>query len=268
MREANRLRKWLGRRSTLIGIVVVLIILGQFSFFQPVRDLLRTSISGPASTVSSIGHRIKSAFSVLFTVNDLARENTHLKEQIIARDAEIAQLLFARGENERLRLDLQFQQSRSDLQTVAASVVNFSPTAIFQTLTINRGARDGIVRGQAVVSGGFLIGKIDAVSESTAQVWLLSNRNLVTPVMLADSQTVGLLKGSIRGLVVENIPLDTKVEKGTSVVTSALEGLYPAGIAVGSVEEIVSSKEEIFLTLRISSPINSSNLTSVLVVKQ
>lgn len=262
------MRRWLGRRSTLIVLVVLILAVSQFQFFGPVRDALRIAVSTPGTLVAGIGQRVKGAFSVLFTVSDLTRENTTLREQLLIKDAEIARLLFARGENEQLKKDLQFQQGRSDLQLTPAAVINYSPTNIYQTLTINRGTRDGLVSGQAVVSGGFLVGKIDKVSTGTAEVLLLNNRNLLTPVMLTDSQTVGLLKGSIRGLVVENIPLDTQVDQGTSVVTSALEGLYPAGIAIGVVEEIISAKEEIFLTLRVSSPINPSNLTTVLVVRQ
>lgn len=262
------MRRWLGRRSTLIVAVLLILVLAQFRFFDPVRDLLRTSISGPAQAISTLGDRARSAFSVLFTVSDLARENTVLKEQLIAKDAQIAELQYARGENDQLRRDLQFQASRADLPMISAAVVNYSPTNVYQTLTINRGSSSGIAVGQAVVSSGFLVGKVQRVSDKTSEVALLSNRSLVTPVLLTESQTVGLLKGSIRGLVVENIPLDTKAEKGTAVVTSALEGLYPAGIAVGIVEEIISAKEEIFLTLRISSPINPSNLTTVLVITQ
>lgn len=262
------MRRWLGRRSTLIFIAIILLVAAQFRFFQPVRDALRSTVSGPSRVVSNLGQRVHDSFSVLFTVNDLARENTMLREQLLAKDAEIAKLQFARGENDQLKKDLDFKVGRSDFTAVAATVVNYSPTSIYQTITINRGSADGVAVGQAAVSSGYLIGKVSKVSERTAEVWLLSNRNLVTPVMLTESQTVGLLKGSIRGLVVENIPLDTKVEKGSPVVTSALEGLYPAGIAIGVVEEVISAKEEIFLTLRVSSPINPNNLTSVLVVRQ
>ncbi|QQG50358.1 MAG: rod shape-determining protein MreC [Candidatus Berkelbacteria bacterium] len=261
------MRRWLGRRSTLFGAIILIVVLSQFSFFAPVRDTLRTAFGAPTNFFHTVGTRFKNAFGVLFAVQDLAKENTSLKEQNISQAAEIAKLSFALGENEQLKRDLQFERQRQDLQLKAANVVNYSPTNLYQSITINKGSNDGIKTGQAVISSGYLVGKINNVSNSTAEVWLLSNRNLLTPVLLSDSQTVGLLKGSIRGLVVENIPLDTKVAKGTPVVTSALEGLYPAGIALGQVEEIISAKEEIFLTLRISTPINPSNLTTVYVVE-
>jgi rod shape-determining protein MreC len=65
---------------------------------------------------------------------------------------------------------------------------------------------------------------------------------------------------------VDTIPTDTKVAVGEQVVTSPLEGLYPAGLAVGTVNEIISRKEEVFITLRVSSPVNIGNLTTVFVV--
>lgn len=260
------MRRLLGRKTTIIVVILLVALLTRFTFFAPARDGLRTALGSPAGFLTNIGSRFSGAFKVLFAVQDLSRENSQLRSELIQREAEVAELSHARGENEQLKKDLQFQQSRPDLKLLPASIVNYSPSSLYQAVTINRGSQDGVKTGQAVVSHGFLVGKVNRVSEKTAEVWLLSNRNLITPVMLTDTQTVGLLKGSIRGLVVENIPLDTKVAKGSPVVTSSLEGVYPAGIALGHVEEIISAKEEIFLTLRIATPVNPSNLTSVFVV--
>lgn len=204
------MRRWLGRRSTLFIAVVLILVLSQFSFFAPVRDALRTAFGAPERFLHTAGTRFKNAFNVLFAVQDLAKENTALKAENISQEATIAKLSFALGENEQLKKDLKFKSERQDLQLTAANVVNYSPTNLYQSITINKGSDDGVRTGQAVVSSGYLIGKINNVSKSTSEIWLLSNRNLLTPVLLTDSQTVGLLKGSIRGLVVENIPLDTK----------------------------------------------------------
>jgi rod shape-determining protein MreC len=261
------MRRYLSRRGTWILLLILLVALSQFSFFAPVRDTLRRSLGVPGEAISTVGGRLKEAFGVLFTVRDLAKENTELKARLLETEAELSKLRFAEGQNELLKKDLQFAEAHRELTLLPASVINYSPSNIYQAVTINVGSEEGVKSGQAVVANGYLVGKINQTSSHTAEVWLLSNRNLITPVMLTDSQTVGLLKGSIRGLVVENIPLDTPVSKGTPVVTSALEGLYPAGIALGQVEEIISAKEEIFLTLRIATPINPSNLTTVYIVQ-
>jgi rod shape-determining protein MreC len=260
-------RRWLGRRSTVVVLIVALVVASQFSFFAPVRDVVRVGLGVPGEVLYKFGARFQAAFGVLFAVQDLSKENSILQQQVLDLEAEVAKLRFAAGENELLKKDLAFNESHRNLSLLPASVINYSPTNLHQALTINVGREDGVQTGQAVVANGFLVGKVSRVSQRTAEVWLLSNRNLITPVMLTDSQTVGLLKGSIRGLVVENIPLDTPVAPGSPVVTSALEGLYPAGIALGQVAEIISAKEEIFLTLRVVPPINPNNLTTVFVVE-
>jgi len=258
----------LSLRTTIIAVIVLIVVLSQFDFFNPVRDGFRRVLSVPILGLDSLTGRISDAFRVLFTVNDLAKENLTLKQENTALQAEIANLKAVESENAKLRLDLNFKTTHPELTLTPAQVISFSPTGLYQSLVINLGSDNRVKEGQAVVSGGYLIGKISNVSRSTAEVWLLSNRNLITPVSLAGSQTVGLLTGGIRGLVVENIPLDTKVVPGEAVVTSALEGLYPAGIAVGSVAEIISLREEIFLTLRVTSPIALGGLRTVFVVDQ
>lgn len=253
-------------RTVLIAVLVFFLIFIQLPFARPFRDGLRRFVGVPSKAWLAFDNRLRLAGSVLFTINDLAKENSNLQQQQTSLQAQIAQLQAVKGENEQLRKDLNFSQANRQFTLLPAEVIGFSPTGLQQSFTINRGSRDGLKENQAVVSSGFLVGKVKNVSTATAEVWLLTNRDLLTPVTLAGSQVVGILHGSIRGLVLENIPLDTKVTPGELTVTSALEGLYPAGIAVGTVEEIISAKEEIFLTLRISSPISLSSLTTVFVI--
>ncbi|MDO8649808.1 MAG: rod shape-determining protein MreC [Candidatus Berkelbacteria bacterium] len=260
-----RFPRW-NYRVIILVVVVLLLVASQFRFFSPIRDLTRRAVGAPASMFDSLANRLSSSARILFAINDLSKENAALRLQNSTLEAELAKLKSVQGENETLRQDLNFKSSRNDLKLTPAEVLTFSPSGLYQAFTINRGSRDGIKENQAVVSNGFLIGKIHTVADSTSEVWLITNRNLLTPVVLTGSQTIGLLSGGIRGLVVENIPLDTKVTVGESVVTSSLEGIYPSGIAVGNVEEIISSKEEIFLTLRISTPTKFGDLTVVFVV--
>lgn len=255
------------RQIWTASLIVVLVIMAQFAFFEPARDLTRRIISGPVLVVSSIGTKIKNNINLLRSIRRLSSENNNLKQQNIEQLAQIAELINIKNENEQLRKDLSFSQDRPDLELLPVSIINYSPIGSYQAITIDKGSNDGIIRNQAVVSGGFLVGKVKNVSASTAEVWLLTNRNLLTPVILTNSQVTGILKGGIRGLVVDNIPIDTKIQKGELIVTSALEGLYPSGLAVGQIEEVISEKEEIFIEIRISSPVNIANIRTLFIVK-
>ncbi|MEX0594627.1 MAG: rod shape-determining protein MreC [Patescibacteria group bacterium] len=255
------------RRRWLIGGVLVLAVIAQFAFFSPARDLARRVMSKPILAVNTIATKASNSVKLILSIRDLAKENADLRDQNIRLLAQLANLTDIENENSQLREDLEFSQKRPDLELSPALIISYSPSGSYQAITIDKGSDDGIVPNQAVVSGGFLIGKIKNVSETTAEVWLLSNRSLLTPVILTSSQVTGILKGGIRGLVVDNIPVDTKINQGELVVTSSLEGLYPSGLAVGRIEEVISQKEEIFIEVRISSPVNIANIRTVFIVR-
>jgi len=255
------------RRFWTTVSIIILIITAQLIIFQPVRDIARKIVASPVVLVSRVSQKISNGVNLLKSINELSKENSQLKQINTKNLAEIAELKYVKNENEQLREDLKFSQSRVDLELLSTSVIGYSPIGSFQSLTIDRGSDDGVKEGQAVVSSGFLVGKVKNVSSSTSEVWLISNRNLLTPVVLTGSQVTGILKGGIRGLVIDNIPVDTKISKGELVVTSSIENLYPAGIAVGEIEEIISQEEEIFIQVRISSPINIGNIRTLFIVK-
>jgi len=255
------------RRFWVIISLLIVAVLAQFVIFQPVRDIGRRLISGPVAVVSSIGRKIKTAVVLVGTIGELSSENVALRTEKNQLLSELARLKNIENENSQLKKDLKFSQEQTELDLLPATIINYSPINSYQSIVINQGKANGVVENQAVVSGGFLVGKIKSVSDNTAEVWLLSNRSLLTPVVLTGSNITGILKGGIRGLVIENIPIDTKITKGELVVTSSLEQLYPAGIAVGWVEELISQDEEIFIRARIASPINIGNIRTVFVVK-
>ncbi|MEK7548494.1 MAG: rod shape-determining protein MreC [Patescibacteria group bacterium] len=249
-----------------LAVVIVLALVLQLPFGYSVRDYGRRILTIPTRLLDSLANRLVTATKLVFSISDLARENQTLSIKVNQLQAQVSTLEAAGTENEQLKRELGFQQNSPNGQFQTAQVVSFSPAGFNQSLTINRGSRDSVIVGSAVIAGGYLIGKIATVGDRTAEVWLLTNRNLTTPIVLANSQTIGLLKGGIRGLVIENIPLDTKIEPNEAVVSSSLEGLFPPGLAIGSVEEVISSGEDIFLTLRILAPVKLGNLSVVSVM--
>lgn len=255
-------------RFWLTLALVVLFTAGQFPFFNVVRDKFRFIVGLPARASNSVVIRVKNNLALLGSINDLAGQNARLEAEVNQKNAEIARLKSVENENATLRTDLNFSRAHPEFQLVPANIIGFSPESASQVITIDLGERDGLKLEQAVVAQGFLIGKVKRLSAQTAEVWLLANRNLLTPVRLTGSQTTGILSGGIRGMVVGNIPIDTKIEAGELVVTANLEGLYPAGIAVGQVEEIISRQEEIFLSTRINTPVNIGAINQVFIVSQ
>jgi len=257
-------RDWL-LRIALISLALILLVVLPLPFFQPSRDLVRNTVAFPVKISTAGAAKVGQFFRLIFSLNELSGENARLREENNQMRAKVESLKATETENQLLRRELNFKQN-TNFNLLPAQVLQYSPSGLFQSLTIDKGSEHGLAESQPVVSQGYLVGRVGSVSKKTAEVVLITNRSLITPVSLSSSGVVGLLVGGIRGLVVENIPLDAPVKQGDGVVTSSLEGLYPSGIAVGEVAEVISSKEDIFLTLRITTPLNLSALTRVFVI--
>lgn len=260
------MKRFFSGRLAAVTIVVLILILTQLIFFERFRDGARDILSQPTSFFSSLTNSLRSSISLWRNINNLSQENILLRQQNNDLTAQVAELKTVAIENSQLKKDLDFKNQNQQFQLLPTNILGSSLGTSFQVFTISKGSDDGIKEGQAVVTQGFLIGRIKSVAPNSAEVWQISNRNQLTPVILTTSQATGILKGGIRGLVIENIPVNYKVEKDEYVVTSALEGLYPAGILIGKVEDIISRKEDIFLTVRVSTPINISTVSTVFVI--
>lgn len=258
------MRQWFRRPAIIIAIILI-VILAQFAFINPVRDVVRRTIAVPTHFFDYIYLSVRGDFHTLNQAAKLSIENASLQNQILILQAQVSSLQSVKNEDTQLRKDLGFANAHPELKLTPANVISVSGVVSGSTLTIDKGSWDGLATGQAVVSSGYLIGKLGAVSNSTAEVMLLINRDVQVPVIFNTSQTTGLLSGGVSGLVVGEVPIDASVVAGETVATTNIEGVFPAGIPIGQVENIISQKQDIFLSARLTSPINLSSLSQVFV---
>ena len=193
--------------------------------------------------------------------NELAAENQKLQ-------AALADTQDVMHENELLRAELSLPQPERDRQGIAAFIVGRSSTGAFGTFTINRGQRDGVREGQVVLSQGVLVGQISEVLEQTSFLIPLTNVNSAIPVVFAESRGIGVLRGGVRGLTVEEVARDVAILPGEAVVTSNLGGIVPQGIFVGTVESVVGNPADVFQSVTVRSPVPFNWIELVVVMEQ
>lgn len=207
-------------------------------------------------------------FKNLISLNSLGRQNQKLIRENLELQSELAILKEVQHENEILKKEMGFLSNKGELKLVPANIISRSPSGYLKTIIIDRGAKDGVEQGQAIVSQGFLVGTVRNVFSGSSEVILITDNNSLVPVVLQDSRGTGLLRGGLKGLTVEDIPLNIVSKKGEQVVTSGLGGDIPPGIMVGQVEEAISYSGEIFQKVTVKSPIQIYFLEFVFVVKQ
>lgn len=248
-------------------IAVAGILFGSSSFFQKFKLRLQTIIL-PVSSLSTKLSNQSIAFLTLWSkLSSEQAQADRLKEENLNLKAKIDRLGELERENVALRELLGVSKSNVSEKTIVARVIGLAPEGFFQTVTIDRGSLDGIRVGDAVVRSGFLIGRVIEVGEKNATVRLVTAHSSVVPVVLNNSRAKGLLRGGIKGLVIEDIPVDAQIQKNESIVTAGLIENIPAGISVGEVEEIISGKGDIFQTVKVKSPVDFNQLEIVAVLQ-
>ncbi|MCX6806617.1 MAG: rod shape-determining protein MreC [Candidatus Berkelbacteria bacterium] len=206
-------------------------------------------------------------FRTIKNVNNLASENQGLQRKINDLEAEKAGLKEKEKENEILKRQLNFVENTKGMNLLGANVIGRSPNNFSHYLIINRGEKDGLKIGQAVISEGLLLGKISEVNFNTSKVFLVTNPTGAVPALTQDSRAAGLIKGEIGyGLVLEDLPKDILIFEGENIITSGLGGEYPKGLLIGKLEKVISSTADVFQRASIKSLVDYGKLEIVFII--
>ena len=257
------------RYQILITAVILIII---FYIFAPPKIIgpARSSVSFVTTPilrfVTNSTNSIFDFFYGIGKVKSIEQENQRLKDENLMLQAENARLKETEHQNDLLRKEIGFVQERKDLTLIPAQVIARSPVSFMQYLTIDKGSRDGLEDGLAAVAQGVFIGKIINVKAESSEVMLTTNTGSLVPVLLQESRGTGILHGSLKGLEIQDIPLDVPIKIGENVITSGLGDDLPQGLLIGKVEEITSKESEIFQKATVKPLVEFSSLEIVFVV--
>lgn len=189
----------------------------------------------------------KEILGALTTIKKLSYDNAVLNQKVDELSFENARLQSAKQENSALRRALEFEEA-SPFNLIAAEVKSIDPTGFSKTVLINKGEKDGVVVGQAVIAApGILIGRILKAYPGSAEVTLITDPSMSISAEVADSQARGLIQGEHGlGLVFDLVTQNELIKTGDKILTSGLADDYPKGLLIGEITGIRSSASELF----------------------
>ena len=193
-------------------------------------------------------------------------------------------------ENERLRNQVTAQFTGPDTaQRLVVDTVAFDSTGAFRkyiwrtakvvyntvslpnnTLTIERGENQGVKKDMGVIGPSGVVGTVISTSGNYAIVMSMLNRqSRVSSRLKKTGESTTVIWDGIdpNYVLMNNIPRSVQVAIGDSVVTSNYSDLFPPGILVGTVAEIVNNKSSNFYTLRLKTATNFYSVEHVMVVE-
>ena len=102
---------------------------------------------------------------------------------------------------------------------------------------VNLGSRQGIIPGQAAIDEVGVIGQVTRVYPFSSEVTLISDKDLSVPVQVERNGLRAIAFGKGRTTTVElpSLPANVDIRVGDKLVTSGIDGIYPAGLAVAEI---------------------------------
>lgn len=236
-----------------------LIILSRISLLSGVYSTLELLLAPVASFTRQITSNIP-AISSNSTLEKLKKENNDLLSQLAEKKS---------LETEVAALRDQFQTPYPKSTNLLAAKIIASPSflpGVSQPshFILNRGEKDKVKVGQAVVYKNNLVGKIVSVSENLSDVALVTSLNIsltVRTVSLNNSSALGVVRGTGGEMVVENVLLSEKISVDDLVVTKDEEDLV-----VGKIEAIEKKPSALFQTAKVKSLLDFPKLSMVFIV--
>ncbi len=170
---------------------------------------------------------------------ELLNENRQLNNARLSAATQTMQLKQLEAENAHLR---ELTQARRSLPKPSqlAEVLYTGRDPFTARLIVDRGSRQNAIEGSIVTDQAGLVGQIVRVQPLTSEVRLISDRDHLVPVMVARNQlrTVVYGMGRQQPLEVRNMSRNVDIQPGDTLVTSGIDGLYPAGLPVAKVTQV------------------------------
>jgi len=167
--------------------------------------------------------------------------------------------------NARLRNLLGFEQTIAEM-AVAAEVIGKDPSAWFKTVIIDKGKADGLTTSLPVVMPQGIAGQVIEVSNHYSKVMLVIDRNSAVDALVQRTRARGVIKGdSTDRCRLEFVLRKSDVRVGDTVVSSGLDGVYPKGLRIGFVSEVIEHDADIFHEVIVTPFVDFEKLEEVLV---
>tara|TARA_B100000029_G_scaffold433635_1_gene446560 strand:+ start:1022 stop:1870 length:849 start_codon:yes stop_codon:yes gene_type:complete len=234
------LKKGNQQRFSLIALIffsIALIALSRFNF--PAINYLKISLNEiiyRASFVVSIPEQqIQNASIALNKHFKLYKDLEITKKKIKQLEYEKYNSNYLTSENKRLRKLIDEYIIKSD--ELVAKVLLDKNSPFLKSIIVNKGSKDDVKLGMAVLDDQYLIGKIVEVNYSTSRALLVSDLNSKIPISVEPGNLLSILSGTGKDFgKIQYTQEDFNFQESDIVYTSGSGGIFKSGIPIGKIK--------------------------------
>jgi rod shape-determining protein MreC len=251
--------------TSLFLVVIFFSVLGRSGILEPIQNLVLYSSSPISKGLNKGSAPLIGFFKDIGQANDLRKENTQLKQENEQLRNQVTELTIVKNRVFELEQALNIRIANLETAYLTANVIGFIQLPFRSELSINLGSIDGIKAGNIVLSPqGSLVGRVTSVKKNYAFVRLVTDSRSRVASQILGGTTTGILSGKATRELNFMLVIG-KIEKGDTLITSGLGGLYPADIPIGKVKEVNSNAQKTFPQVVVEPFIQITNLRTVLI---
>ena len=246
------MKKFFSNKPILIMViaVVLLLILAFFSAGSRTIPWLENTVGAIARPVQTIAFKVSNGiagfFSNIFNSTDADLEIAKYRQELAMYEQMKLDYSELQKENDRLRGMLGYADSIGVSQYVTGRVIGKSNGVWFDMITIDVGRKHGVEAGMPVMCGDGLVGRVTDVGSDWSKVTSIIDSSVNVAVTVERTRDNCMVRGVFSSnsakssLELYYLPTDlTDLVPGDIIMTSGLGGIYPKGIRVGTVEEVM-----------------------------
>lgn len=219
----------------------------KFDYLSRFRQGLMVALQ-PLQTIANSPFKLYTNIENHFILQQSLRQDLDvLKKLNLFQGVQLQALETLKKENDNLRSLLEASKVTTQPARLA-EIIYEGRDPFTHKVIVNLGAEKNILPGQAVVDSAGVIGQVTRVFPYSCEVTLLTDKELAIPIQVERNALRAIAFGHGRDNTVNlpYLPANVDIKKGDKLVTSGIDGIYPAGLGVAIVDSVKTNASSPF----------------------
>ncbi len=265
------------KKTGMIGIIITIIILilvvilsnTNIQKISYLENIFNSIVMPIQNGLTYLKNKIAGNNSFFTDIENLKAENETLKEQNSNLEKSLRELEIIKSENETLKEYVDLKDKYPEYKTIPAYIINRDINNYTKTISINVGEKDGIKPQMTVIADKGLVGHVISTTQNTAKVQTIIDTSTAVSSVISTSREAIIVNGTLESnsmLKANYIPTDATLLENDNIETSGIGGIYPKGIHIGTIKQIVATKNSIDRYAYVEAAVDFEKLETVLVI--
>lgn len=265
------------KKTGMIGIIITVIILiltvilsnidvQEMSYLE---NAFNSFVMPIQNGLTYLKNKMEGNDSFFTDISKLQEENEELKRKNSELEQSLREFEIVKAENETLKEYVGLKDKYQNYQTIPAYIINKDITNYNQMIVINVGEKDGIKANMTVIADQGLVGHVISTTQTTAKVQTIIDTASSVSCNISTSREPIIVTGTLERestLKASYIPTDAVILENDKIETSGIGGIYSKGIPIGTIKEIVNTKNITDRYAYVETAVDFKKLETVLVI--